>query len=103
VEEERAKDRQAEAGKKNLPTTDSVSSGKFSQTNREERAREKAAEKVNAAAAARLVATGGQRRLRPGQRSTRWSYTRSVVVSERWRNRVRTSYSLFPSSAFIIL
>ena len=52
VEEERAKERQAEAGEKNLPTTDSVSSGKFPQTNREERAREKAAEKGNAAAAA---------------------------------------------------
>jgi len=58
VEEERAKERQAEAGKKNLPTTDSVSSGKVSQTNGEERAREKAAEKVNADVSGRTLEKG---------------------------------------------
>jgi len=55
IEKEKAKERQAEAGEENLPTTDSVSSGNVSQTNEGERARHKAAEKVNADVSGRTL------------------------------------------------
>jgi len=58
VERERAKERQAEAGESNLPTTDTISSGNVSQTNDEERARSKAAEKVNADVSGRTLEKG---------------------------------------------
>lgn len=62
IERERAKERQANAGAKNLPTTDDdVSLGNVSQTNdsgSEERARDKAAEKVNADVSGRTLEKG---------------------------------------------
>lgn len=57
IEQQRAKERQAESGSKNLPTTDdSISSGNVSETNGE--AREKAAEKVDAGVSGRTLEKG---------------------------------------------
>ena len=58
IEEERAKERQAEAGEQNLPTTNGISSGNVSQTNDEERARDKAAKKINADVSGRTLEKG---------------------------------------------
>lgn len=55
IEQERAKERQAEAGESNLPTTDSTNSGNVSQTNDEQRARDKAAEMIDADVSGRTL------------------------------------------------
>jgi ParB-like chromosome segregation protein Spo0J len=58
IEKQRAKERQAEAGIDNLPTTDSVSSGKISQASDEERSRENTAKKINADVSGRTLEKG---------------------------------------------
>lgn len=60
IEEERAKERQAEAGEENLPTTDGLSPGNVTQTKDSGRAREKAAEKIDADVSGQTLEKGKQ-------------------------------------------